>query len=163
MAIPSVVRVNGRTFTRNSVSVRVNGIIRLIDVDSIEWSDERPTELVPGMNNGGLPVGKAQGNYACDASISVYADAASIFETAINLGPSLPSDPTDLTSATFEMSIGMREDFRTRIVNWVNCTIKGRPSRTVANDGTNLVAQYAIQPLAILEDGKFLGTLIPAI
>ena len=163
MALPTVIRANGRVFTRNSVAVRVNGIVRLVDVDSLEWSDERATELVPGMNNGGPPVGKAVGNYACDASLSIYTDAASIFESAIFLGPSLPSDPTDLTSATFQMSVVLREDFRTRSIVWVNCSLKGRPSRTVGNDGSTIVSQYQIQPTLILEDGKSLASLIPAI
>jgi hypothetical protein len=76
MPIPTLIRANGKTFTRNSVAIRVNGVFRLTDVDSIEWSDERPTELVAGMNSGGPPVAKAQGNYGCAGSISVYADAA---------------------------------------------------------------------------------------
>jgi hypothetical protein len=163
MAIPTLIRANGKMFTRNSCAVRINGVYRLTGIDSIEWSDERPTELVPGMNDGGPPIGKAQGNYGCAGSISVYADESSQFEQAIFVGPSLPSDPTDLSSATFQISVIMREDFRTKVVVLVNCNVKGRPSRTVGNDGNAIVMQYELQPLMVLEDGKSLVTLIPAL
>jgi hypothetical protein len=163
MAIPTLVRLNGKMFTRNSVAVRINGVFRIIGVDSIEWSDERPTELVPGMNDGGPPVGKATGNYGCTGSIGVYADEASNFETAIFLGPSVPGNPLDLTSATFQVGIVMREDVRVRAVTLVNCNIKGRPSRTVGNDGSAIVMQYELQPTLVLEDGKTLASLLPSL
>lgn len=162
MAISPLVRLNGKMMTRSSCAVRVNGVIRLSDVDTVDWSDERPVELVGAMNDGGLPAGKAFGNYTCDSSIGVYADAADLFETAINLGPSLPGDPFDLTSATFQLIISMREDVRLRVVTLLSCTIKSRAT-SIGSDGASLVVKYGLQPLAVLENGKTLATLIPAL
>jgi len=164
MAIPTLVRLNGKVFTRASTAVRINGIFRFVEVDSIEWSDEKPHELVGAMNDGGPPLGKAEGNYTCSASISVYADAALKFETAIRTGASVPAlDPTNLSAVTFQLLITMREDVRTRSVLLVNCNIVGRPSRTVGNDGSAIVKQYQLQPTQILEDGQGLNNLIPAL
>lgn len=161
--IPTTIRLNGKVFTRNSVAIRVNGVIRLTGVESVEWSDETPFELVSGMNDAGPPLGKAQGNYACSASISVYADEASKFEAAVRTpGPSIPSGP-HLSAATFQLVITMREDVRTRVVLLANCNISGRPSRTVGNDGTPIVHQYALQPTLVVEDGETLVNLLPAL
>jgi hypothetical protein len=57
----------------------------------------------------------------------------------------------------------MREDFRTRNVVLINCNVKGRPSRTIGNDGNAVVMQYELQPTLVLEDGKSLVSLIPAL
>jgi hypothetical protein len=159
--IPTSIRLNGKVFTRNSVSIRVNGVIRITGVESVEWSDETPFELVSGMNDGGVPLGKAQGNYGCTASISVYADEAAKFEAAVLAGSPLAG--LNLSAATFQLPIIMREDVRTRSILLVNCNIAGRPSRTVGADGTALVSQYALQPTLVLEDGKALVNLIPAL
>lgn len=159
--IPTTIRLNGKVFTRNSVAIRVNGVIRITGIESVEWSDETPFELVPGMNDGGIPLGKAQGNYTCAASISVYADEASKFEAAVLLGSPLAG--VNLSAATFQLPIVMREDIRTRVVVLANCNISGRPSRTVSADGSALVAQYQLQPTLVLEDGKALVNLIPAL
>lgn len=162
MAISPLVRLNGKMMTRSSCAIRVNGVFRLTDVDSTDWSDERPVELVGAMNDGGLPAGKALGNYTCDASIGIYVDAADAFETALNLGPALPGDPFDLTSSTFSLIISMREDVRLRVVTLVNCTIKSRAT-SIGSDGASLILKYGLQPLAVLENGKTLATLIPAL
>lgn len=161
MPLPTLIRLNGKLFTRASVSIRVNGIIRISDVDTMEWSDEIAFELVNGMNEGGVPLGKAQGNYNCAASIGVYADSASFFEQAIIIGSPLAG--TNLAAATFQLSVQMREDVRTRTVILVNCNIVGRPSRTVSNDGTAIVMQYQLQPVIVLEDGFSLVSLTPAL
>lgn len=160
MPIPTVVRLNGKMFTRNSTAVRVNGIIRITGIDTITWSDEVATELVQGMNDGGIPLGKGTGPYSCGASISVYADEASKFETAVLLGSPLAG--LNLNAAIFQLPIIFREDVRTRSVVLVNCNIVGRPERTVGNDGTAIVKQYQLQPTLVLEDGKSLVNLIPA-
>lgn len=159
--IPTVIRANGKLFSRNSVSVRVNGVIRITGVDSVEWSDEVPYELVAGMNDGGMPLGKVGGNYTCSASISVYADECSKFEAAVLLGSPLAGN--NLTAATFQLPIIMREDVRTKSILLVNCNITGRPSRTVGNDGSAIVMQYALQPVLVVEDAKTLVNLLPAI
>lgn len=162
MPIPTLIRANGKMFTRNSCAVRLNGVFRCTGIDSLEWSDEVPYELVPGMNDGGPPLGKAPGNYACAASISVYADEASKFEAGVAL-TGLSLDPTNLSSYVFQLVIAMREDIRVRSVLLVNCNITGRPSRTVSNDGSAIVMQYALQPTIVIEDGKSLVSLIPAL
>ena len=159
--IPTLIRANGKMFTRNSCAVRLNGVVRVTAVDTIEWSDEVPAELVAGMNDGGMPLGVALGNYTCGASISVHADAAPMFEAAILLGSPLALN--NLTAALFQLSITMREDVRTRVVAIVNARIVGRPSRTVGNDGNAIVKQYQLQPTLILEDGKSLVNMTPAI
>ena len=161
MPIPTLVRANGKMFTRASCAVRINGVFRLPDVDSVEWSDEIPFELVGAMNDGGIPLGKAQGNYTCSASLSVYADAASKFEMMVLAGS--PQALNNLAAATFQLGIFMREDVRTGGVVCVNCNIIGRPSRTVGNDGTALVKQYQLQPTLVLEDGKSLVNMVPAL
>lgn len=160
MPIPALIRANNKMFTRNSCAVRLNGVIRITDVDSIEWSDEVASELIAGMNDGGIPLGKATGPYTCSASISVYADAASRFETAVLLANPLAAN--NLNAATFQLSVTMREDIRTRVVAIVNCNIVGRPSRTVGNDGSAIVKQYQLQPTIVLEDGKGLVNMVPA-
>lgn len=147
-------------FTRASTAVRLNGVFRVTEIDTIEWSDEIPHELVSAMNDGGAPLGKAPGNYACSASISVYADAAPRFEAAILLAN--PTAGPNLAAATFQLGITFREDVRTSGVILVNCNIVGRPSRTVGNDGTAIVKQYQLQPTLVLEDGKSLVNLLPA-
>jgi len=165
MPIPTLIRANGKMFTRNSCAVRMNGIFRLTDVDSLEWSDERASELVNGMNDGGAPLGKAQGPYTCSASLSVYADAASKFEAMVRASPLAitNTDPFDLSSFTFQVGIILSEDVRTRAIAWINCNVVGRPSRTVGNDGSAIVKQYQLQPLQIREDGLALVRTIPAI
>lgn len=160
MPIPTLVRLNGKMFTRNSVAARVNGVIRIVEIDSLEWSDEVATELVPGMNDGGPPLGVATGNYSCDASIGVYADAASKFEAAVLLGS--PTALNNLSAAIFQFPITFREDVRTRSVILVNARIVGRPSRSVGNDGSAIVMNYKLQPTLILEDGKSLVNMVPS-
>lgn len=161
MGLPVFVRANGKMFTRNSTAIRLNGIIRLTDVDSIEWSDERPAELVLAMNDGGAPLGQALGNYNTDASISLYADYCTLFEAAV-----LAANPTalnDLSACTFSIAISMMEDVRLRTVMLVGCRIVGRPSRTVGNDGSAIVKQYALKPTLILENGLALVNLTPSL
>lgn len=148
-------------FTRASTSVRINGVLRIVEVDSIEWSDEIPHELVGAMNDGGAPLGKAQGNYGCTASIAVYADAASKFEAMVKSGS--PQAALNLSAATFQLNVIMREDVRTRAVTLVNCNIVGRPGRTVGNDGSAIVMQYQLQPTLVIEDGNALVNLLPAL
>jgi len=158
--IPTLIRLNGKMFTRNSVAVRVNGVFRITEIDSIEWSDEIPHELVNGMNDGGPALGKAPGLYTCSASLGIYADAASKFELAVIA--SFPPALNNLAAATFQLALVMSEDVRVRSVILVNCNIVGRPSRTVGNDGSAIVMQYALQPTQVIEDGKALVNLIPA-
>lgn len=161
MPIPTLIRLNGKMFTRASTAVRINGLFRMTAIDSVEWSDEIPHELVQGMNDGGMPLGKAQGPYTCGGSISVYADAASQFESAIRIGSPLAGP--NLSAAIFQLGVIMREDVRTRGVVLVNCNVVGRPSRTVGNDGAAIVKQYQLQPTLVLEDGNALVNLIPAL
>lgn len=162
--IPTLVRLNGKMFTRASTAVRINGIFRITEVDSVEWSDEKPHELVGAMNDGGAPLGKAEGIYACSASISVYADAASKFEAMIRANPVGGSlDPLNLSAFNFQLAIMFREDVRTRSVALINCNVVGRPSRTVGNDGTAIVKQYQLQPTQVREDGLALINTIPAL
>lgn len=159
MIIPTLIRANGKLFTRNSCAARVNGLIRIPELDSLDWSDDKPHELVQAMNSGGPPLGKAEGPYACEATLSVYADAASKFELAVLAGSPLAG--LNLSAANFQFTVTLSEEIRTRTVIWVNCNIVGRPSRTVGNDGSAIVMQYKIQPEYIIEDGKTLVSLIP--
>lgn len=159
--IPTTVRLNGKVFTRNSVAIRVNGVIRITGVESIEWSDEVPYELVSAMNDGGVPLGKAAGNYTCSASISVYADEVSKFTAAVRLGD--PAAGPNLSAATFQLAISMREDVRTKSILLVNCNISGRPTRTVGNDGNAIVHQFQLQPTVVIEDQDALVNLLPAL
>src|SRR5688572_18539738 len=99
--IPALVRLNGKMFTRNSVAVRVNGIFRITSVDNIGWNDEVATELVPGMNDGGIPLGKATGPYACGASIAIHWDYCPVFELAVLSGS--PQALNNLNAATFQL------------------------------------------------------------
>jgi hypothetical protein len=161
MGLPITIRLNGKAFTRNSVSIRPNGLTRFKDVDSVSWSDERPSELVQPMNDGGISLGKAVGNYTCDASISVFLDACGAFEEIIALSPGV-TNPLDLSSVNFQLPIIIREEVRVRSVILVNCTIKKR-SVSVGSDGTALVQEYGLQPTMILEDGRSLISLIPAL
>jgi len=162
MIIPtSPILANGKTFTRNSVAIRLNGIFRLTAVDTADWNDEKPHELVQAMNSGGPPLGKAEGVYACGANISIFAPFAPQFEAAILAGDPLAG--TNLCAANFQLGIVMSELANTSTALLVNCNIVGRPTRTISNDGTAIVKQYAIQPLFIIEDGKTLVNLLPAI
>ncbi len=160
MIIPTNIRLNGKVFTRNSVAVRLNGVQRITAVDTLDWNDEKPHELVPAMNGGGAPLGKAEGLYACGATIGIYADESPLFELAI-----LASDPTagtNLSKATFQLIISMTEEIRSKSIVLANCNVVGRPTRTVGADGSAIVMQYALQPLFISEDGRTLVDLTPA-
>lgn len=157
--LPPLIRLNKRMFTRNSVAVRI-GLARIVDVDSIEWSDEVPHELVPGMNDGGPALGKARGLYTCEAMLSVYADAASSVETLMLLENPLAG--VDLSQVNFQLLVNMTEDVRTRGILIANCNVVGRPSRTVGNDGSAIVMQYKLQPTYIIEDGKGLLNPLPS-
>lgn len=155
------VRANGKMMSRASCAIRINGAQRLVDVDSIDWSDEIATELVSPNVNNRPPLGVVKGNYGCTASIAIHADACDAFEQAALEGSSLPSLPSfvapNLSGPRFQLTITMREEMRTRTVQLVNCVIVGRPSRTVSADGSGaIVKQYQLQPLLILEDGKTL-------
>lgn len=161
MIIPNTIRINGKVFTRNSVAVRVNGLVRITEIDTIDWNDEKPHELVPGMNSGGPPIGKAEGNYGCGANIGIYADAASKWEAAVLAG--FPLAGLNLSKAIFQLPIVMSEEARVRSAMLVSCNIVGRPTRTVGADGSAIVMQYALQPLYIVEDGKTLVDLLPAL
>lgn len=158
--IPPTIRLNGKVYTRNSVSIRPNGAARITGVDSVQWSDEMPSELIGAMNDGGVPVGKGTGPYKCSASISVYLDEAPAFETIVLLGSPLAGQ--NLNAATFQLPIIVREDVRLRTVVLVNCNIVGR-SVSVGADGSALVQEYTLQPTLVLEDGKSLVNLIPAL
>lgn len=163
MIIPTNVRVNGKLMTRNSVAVRVNGVIRTTDLDTINWSDSRPAELIQGMNDGGKPLGKAPGPYACAAGLGVYADAAPAFIASILAGAPLALASGNLSDAIFQMIITLTEDVRTRIITWRDCTITERGERTVGNDGSAIIMPYTIQPVVIEEDGLGLYNRIPAL
>lgn len=154
---PPLVRLNKKLFTRNSCAVRI-GPVRITDVDSIDWSDEIPHELVAGMNDGGTPIGKIRGMYTCEATLSVYADAASAVELAI-IAQGLAVS-TDLSAYTFNLLVSMTEDVRTRTALIAQCNVVGRPSRTVGADGNAIVMQYKLQPTYIVEDGKSLVNLL---
>lgn len=161
MPIPRMVRLNGKLMTRTSVAVKINAVDRILGVDSVDWSDEVEAALVPQMNDGGRPAGIAIGNYSCDATLGVYADEAALVEAAILQGN--PTAAFNLTAAIFQMVITFREDVRFRTIIWENCRVKGRPGRTVGNDGSTLVAQFAIQPTAISENGITLVNNLPAL
>lgn len=162
--ISPVVRLNGRVFTRNSVSVRLNGVARVNAVDSLDWSDEVPMELVPSMNEGGPPLGKAAGPYTCDASIGVYLDYCAAFEQQVlALDPvSLASSGGNLSASNFALLVVAREDVRVHAVTIVNCSIKRREI-SVGNDGSALVQKYSLQPTIVLSNGTSLVRLTPAL
>lgn len=162
MIIPiGPVRLNNKVFTRNSTAIRVNGVYRVTAVDTADWNDEKPHELIAAMNSGGVPLGKAEGNYACGATLGIYADAAPAFELAVLAGDPLAG--TNLSKATFNLIITMAEDIRLSTAAIVGCNIVGRPTRTIGSDGAAIVKQYALQPLYIIEDGKSLVDLLPAL
>lgn len=154
------IRLNGKLFTRTAVAVRLNGVDLLAGVDAINWSDERPTELVQGLNQGGIPLGKAEGNYTCSADISLYGDEGALFEKKLLL-----LDPTALGNVSrvnFQLMIQFREELRTRSVLLVNCNVKGQSSG-VSNGGDAIVEQYTLQPLVIVRDGAALANLLPSV
>lgn len=153
------IRINGKVYARKSVSVRPNGAFRLTSIDSIEWSDERPAELVNGMNGGGLPEGKAVGNYNCSASLSIYLDAAANFERELLLLSPLAG--TNLSDVTFQLPILIQEDVRIHSALLVNVSITGRKT-AVGNDGSALVKEYTLQPTVIVENGLSLVNLLPS-
>ena len=154
------IRLNGKMHTRRSVAVRLNGVIRLTAIDSIDWSDEVPAELIGGMNNGGPPLGKALGDYGCAASMGMYLDATAAFEASLlTLNPLALGN---LADATFQLVINVIED--TRLVNTVlvNCTITSR-AVTVGSDGAALVKTYALQPTTVVTNGASMVSLVPAL
>lgn len=159
--IPTI-RLNGRVFTRASTAIRLNGVFRLNGVESAEWSDELPSELVPGMNEGGLPLGKGDGNYTCAASISLFLDECTAFETAVMAMSVPPATPFKLSSANFQLSIVTREEVRVRPVLLMNCNIVGQQN-SVSADGSARVKQYTLQPTAVIENGLSLVRLTPAL
>ncbi|AKV03192.1 hypothetical protein AKJ09_09855 [Labilithrix luteola] len=162
MGLPVVVRVNKQMFTRKSVSIRPNGLARLTEVDSLEWSDEVAKELVPGMNDGGAPLGQAHGNYSCAASISVYLDACDKFETIIMALDPIATAQGNLAAAVFQLPIITREELRVSTALLVDCTIAAG-AISVGNDGSALVRQYTIQPTYIIENGRSKINLLPAV
>lgn len=159
MNIPNTVRLNGRTYGRQSTAVRVNGIYRVLGYDNIKWDEEVPTELVSGGNDGGPPIGKVLGNYGCSASIAILTDEASAFELVV-----LAADPTALGSlarATFQLVITAREDIRTTTIVLANCNAKKR-GETIGNGGEARVMEYDLQPTTVIVDGKSMANLLPA-
>lgn len=160
MILPPLVRLNGKAFTRQSVAVRLNGLFRIVGIDNIKWDDETPTELVSGMNDQGMPVGKATGNYTCSASMAVYLDEAELVDAYV-LG-SNPTAGTNLSAANFQLLVSMREDVRFLTVAMVNCNIKKR-GVTVGSGGEALVREYDLQPTAIIENGKSLVNILPSL
>lgn len=159
--IPTI-RLNGKVFTRASTAIRLNGVFRLNGVESMEWSDELPAELVAAMNEGGLPLGKAQGNYTCSASISLFLDECAAFEAAVMAMSVPPATPGQLSSANFQLSVITREEARVRPVIIANANIVGK-SDSVSADGSARVKQYTLQPTVIIENGLSLVRLTPAL
>lgn len=160
MALPGVVYLNKREFTRKSVAVRPNGLTRLTGIDSIEWSDEVAKELVTGMNGDGPPLGQAHGAYSCSASMSIFLSHSDVFELGI-----LALDPLamgNLSKVVFQLPIIATEEFRTYSAVLVDCTITGS-STSVGNDGSTLVKQYTLQPTYIIENGRSKVDLFPAL
>lgn len=154
------IRLNNYVFSRNSVAVRLNGLDRLTGVESINWSDEVPVELVPGLNDQGIPLGKVSGNYTCAADISLYEDEAQLFEQKLAL-----LDPTalgNLAKINFQLPISYREDVRIGTAMIVNCSIKNR-EWSVSTDGSALVRKFTLQPQVVLSNGFSLCNLIPAV
>lgn len=159
-----LVRLNGQMFTRRSVTIRLNGLARIKGVDSVEWTDAVPQELVGGMNSGGAPLGKASGNYTCTGSISLYMDTAIAFARAIGV-ISAAFDPLaggSLATAPFNINISFKEDVRVGTVILSGCTIAGRDN-SVGNDGSALVKKITLQPTIVIEDGLSLVSLLPAL
>jgi hypothetical protein len=156
------IRLNGKVFTRASTAIRLNGVFRLNGVESAEWSDELPHELVSAMNEGGLPLGKGEGNYTCSASISLYLDECAAFESAVMATSVPPATPFKLSSANFQISIITREEARVRPVILANCNIVGK-SDSVSADGSARVKQYTLQPTVVIENGLALVRLTPAL
>ncbi len=159
--IPTI-RLNGNVFTRKSTAVRINGVYRLNGIDSMEWSDELPAELVSAMNEGGVPLGKAIGNYTCAASMSVYLDECAAFEAGIMALSPIAIAEGRLGAAVFQIAVITREEVRTRTVVLVNCNITGK-SDSIAADGSARVKQYTLQPTVVIEDGLSLVRLTPAL
>lgn len=140
--------------------MRPNGAFRLTGIDSIDWSDEVPMDLVGAMNEGGPPLGKGVGVYTCAAQLSVYLDECAAFELAL-LALS-PLAGSNLSAVVFQLPIIVREEMRTHSALLANCSIKGR-SVTVGNDGSALVKQYTLQPTYIVENGLSLVSLTPSL
>jgi hypothetical protein len=157
--IPTI-RVNGKVHTRRSVAVRLNGVSRLTAIDSLDWSDEVPAELVGAMNGGGPPLGKALGNYTCAASLGMYLDASAAFEAELLVLN--PQALGSLADAIFQLVVNVSEDARLVSTTLVNCTITSR-AVTVGSDGAALVKTYALQPTMVVTNGGSLVSLVPAL
>lgn len=154
------IRLNNHVFGRNSVAVRLNGGDRIIGVESINWSDEVPVELVPALNDQGMPLGKVSGNYACASDISLYEDEAQLFEQ--KLGLLNPAALGNLSQVNFQLVISYREDVRIGTAMIANCSVKGR-EWAVSTDGSALVRKITLQPMVVLSNGFSLCNLVPAV
>ena len=156
------VRLNNKVFSRNSVQVLLNGVLPIQAVDSMSWDHSREMSYVNGLNQGGSPLGLAVGNWDGSASITILTDYAGLFETALLASPSIPpEDPSDLTQLQFSLIVSYREDVRVRMIEILNCRIKGMPGGGIANDGSASVTQYDLMPMEIRVDGKMLGRTLP--
>lgn len=160
MALAPLVRLNGRLYTRNSVTLRFLGVDVLKGIDSLDWSDEKPYELVSQVNQGGPPAGKAEGIYKCDASLGLYVDEGDLWEKALMIIAAASLGGNDITKANFPLSLTYREDFRTRVVVLSDVNVVGQSSG-VSNDGKALVTNYKLQPKVIVAGGAALCNLFP--
>lgn len=156
----STVRLNRRVFTRNSVSMKLQAADLITGLDTANWSDTRALELVNGANQGGAPLGKAEGEYGCSADFALYADEAILFEKKLFLLDPVAAASQNLSRVNFQMMFQFREDVRLRTILWVNCSIAGQASG-VSSGGDKTVETYTVQPELILRDGAALAHVIP--
>ena len=155
-----LIRLNNFMFSRVSTTVRLDGLVRINGLDAVEFADEVPQELVSGMNNGGIPIGKARGAYTCSASLTFFEDEATVFMKLI-----AAKDPTALgalTAINFNITVSFREELRVSTVLIGDATLKGR-TNSVGNDANALTKQVPLQPKYIMQDGLSLVSLVPAI
>lgn len=160
MILPPMVRINVRLHTRASVTLRFQGVDIMTGIDSIDWSDEKPYELVPGLNQGGPPLGKAEGIYKCDASLGLYTDSGDIYEKALLVIAAASLGGTDITKANHQLTLTYREDARVRVVVLADTNVTGRSSG-VSSDGKALTTVYKHQPRVVLAGGASLVNMLP--
>lgn len=158
----STVRLNRRVYTRNSASMKLQGADLITGLDTANWSDTRALELVNGANQGGAPLGKAEGEYGCSADWALYADESILFENKLFLLDPIAAATRNLSRVNFQMMFQFREDVRLRTILLVNCSIAGTGSG-VSSGGDKTVTTYTVQPEIILYDGAALANLTPSI
>lgn len=160
--LPPLIRLNKKMHTRASATIKYDGTTTLTGVDTLEWSDEKPYELVLPVNKGGPPAGKAEGLYKCSASIALYSDLAAIWEAALLIKATAMLGGTDITKAEFNLLLSYREDARIRTVAILDANVVKR-SEGIANDGSKIVTKYDLQPRLVVTGGAALVNMLPSL